>query len=491
MKTVTKVKMNDLPIHPWLRKINLAFVPGNTSQLLENFSSSLLDYFEKFEHEISESPDSNTDVILTTARFGDVLGWREALLFTSRIRYKLEHSPTVITVIHATPDEFNLKLEYFERILAKEPPNPDDFKLPGLAPEAYRVLYEQGNRGGPILALERLLQGQVKSIRILLLIGQDAPDEVYHFDLVGAYPRSVWSNPKDFYSDIVLRIVTGMSTHEITEHKVVGDPIPRAAWDGLRTPKAMHDAARELGRRSFFTQMVRIADLVKVPAVADSVSSQYSEGCFATWDPEVNALIATVTGSARPVDKNNITEADLAVIVGIRKDGQGAEVRHVEGKQNDPPSSEAVELMDMDFYLPTVVWEEEINGPHEVPVVRSKLHGHRGIAAYDPEKVEYVPMDRPYFHFPVSCATEAQAKGIKKAFSRSETLNNPDDPRQVAFTILPCHGVVIVEKWVKGKDPFQIIWEYMDEGSLEIDQVIPQGPMTYMPASNGMKNVLA
>jgi hypothetical protein len=490
MESVTNVKLGDLPIHTWLRKINLAFVPGNTSPLLERFSGSLLEYFEKFEHKISKSPNSDTDVILTTARFGDVLGWREALLFTSRIRYELEHTPTIITIIHATPDEFNQKLEYFERILAKKPLNAKDYKLPGLAPEAFRVLYEQGNRGGPILALERLLQGQVKSIRILLLIGQETPDEVYHFDLVGSYPKSIWSNPDDFYSDIVLRIVTGMSTHEITDHKTIGEPIPRDVWNGLTTPKAMHDAAKELGKRAFFTQMVRIADLVKVPAVADSVSSQYSEGCFATWDPEVNALIATVTGSARPVDKDNITEADLAVIVGIREDGQGAEVRHVEGKQNDPPSSEAVELMDMDYYLPTVDWADETIGHQEVPVVRSKLHGHRGISAYDPEKVEYVPMDRPYFHFPVSCATEAQAKGIKTAFSRSETLNDPSDPRQVAFTILPCHGVVIVEKWIKGKAPFQIIWEYMDEGSLEIDQVIPQGPMTYRSGLIGMKNVL-
>ncbi|MGD2157086.1 MAG: hypothetical protein PVG32_09455 [Anaerolineales bacterium] len=487
MKSATKIEMSKYPVHPWLRKINLAYVPGNTSPLLEKFSRSLLNYFEKFEHRVTDSPKSDTDLILTSAQFGDILDWREALLFTSRIRFKLEHSPTVITIVHATPDEFSKKLAYFASIIAKDEPDPEDYQLPGLAPDAYRVLHEQGSRGGPILALERLLQGQVKSIRILLLIGEDTPDEVYHFDLVGAYPRSVGINPDEFYSDIVLRIVTGMSTHEITEHRVIGDLIPRNVWDKLSTPHAMRIAAKELGKRSFFTEMVRIADLVKVPAVDASVSSQYSEGCFATWDPELNALIATVTGSARPVEKDNISEADLAVIVGIRENGQGAKVLHVKGKQNDPPSSEAVELMDMDYYLPTILWDDDPNNPGEVPVVRSKLHGHRGIASYKPDKVEYVPLDRPYFHFPVSCATEAQAKGIKAAFSRSEALNNPDDPRQVAFTILPCHGVVIAEKWVSGKDPFQVIWEYMDDGSLEIDPFVPQGPMTYLPGKNGRK----
>ncbi len=78
--------------------------------------------------------------------------------------------------------------------------------------------------------------------------------------------------------------------------------------------------------------MIRINDLVHVPALEDAVSSQYSEGCFATWDPRLGALIATITGSARPVDKGRITEDDLAVISGVRRDGLGALVREVDGQ---------------------------------------------------------------------------------------------------------------------------------------------------------------
>jgi len=40
---------------------------------------------------------------------------------------------------------------------------------------------------------------------------------------------------------------------------------------------------------------------------------------------------------------------------------------------------------------------------------------------------------------------------------------------------MPGHGVVIVEKWVKGKQPFQVIWEFMDRGLIQIDPRIPQG----------------
>ena len=117
----------------------------------------------------------------------------------------------------------------------------------------------------------------------------------------------------------------------------------------------------------------------------------------------------------------------------------------------------------------------------EVPVARSKLHGHRGVKSYDPRYVEHVFLNEPYYQYPVSCSTEAQARAIKVAFSRSEALLKPDDPRQVVFTVLPGHGIVIVEKWVTGKNPFQIIWEYMDKGYLQIDNLVPQGALTFTP----------
>jgi hypothetical protein len=181
------------------------------------------------------------------------------------------------------------------------------------------------------------------------------------------------------------------------------------------------------------------------------------------------------------VDKGNITERDLAVIVGVRDDGEGAVVRYVEDKQNDPPSSEAVEMMDMDSRLPRLEWQGA-----RVPVLRSKLHGHRGVKSYNPKRVEYVPLDPPYFHYLVSCATEAQARGIREAFARAESLLNPDDPRQLAFTILPGHGVVITEKWVAGKAPLELMWEAMDRGDLVIDNYVPQGPLNYQSAGDGL-----
>lgn len=463
-------------VHPWLKQTNICFIPGpEITPLSEEVIDNILDQFARSGHKVQDSPDDNTDIILTTSKFGEPLPWREAIALVGRMRFNYRHSPTIFTLVHVGEDEFNQKIEYFDKVLEKEQPDQKDFDFPGLAPSAYKVLYEQGRRGGSILALERLVQAQAKSIRVLLLVGNGQPATIYHFDLVGANPPSYAEGAKPFYEDIVLRMVTSVSTHEITRHQVEDEIIPQSVWEKLDTPEAMRVAAQKFGESNFFTEMVIIDTLVKVPAVTDAIASQYSEGCFATWEPEINALITTITGSARPVNKSSLSDDDLAIITGVREDRQGALVRHVEGKRNDPPSSEAVELIDMDNALPFIKLPHEWNVESRVPVARSKLHGHRGIASYNPDLVEFVELDAPFYDYPVTCATEAQASGIKWAFSRSEALQNPDDPRQVVFTVLPTHGIVIVEKWVSGKTPFQTIWEFFQDGHIVIDNTIPQG----------------
>ena len=471
--------------HSWLRKISLSFVPGPMTPLLEEAEKTLLPLFRQMGHEVQQGPDDRTDLLITTAVFGEPLSWRQAPLLTARRRFNLSRMPTVFALVHAAPREFERTMGHFEAVLRKETPDPADYDFPGLAPHAYRVFFEQGRRGGPILALERLVQSQAKCLRIALVVGEERPDAAYFFDLAGSYPRTEADDPESFYEQVALRMLTATCTTEVNQHQAVGEPISRKLWQSLTTPAAMRVAGRELGKRNFFTQMVRIADLVSVPALGDAVASQYSEGCFATWDPVLGALVATVTGSARPVDKDNITDDELAVIVGVRPDGKGALRRHIEGTQNDNPSSESVEMMAMDNMLPTITLGPSWGTPAEVPVVRSKLHGHRGVSGYDPRYAEHVSLDPAYYHYPVSCATDAQARGIKTAFSRSEALRNPGDPRQVAFTVLPGHGVVIAEKWVPGTVPFQVIWEYMDAGYIEIENVIAQGPMIYDPDTTG------
>ena len=468
--------------HSWWRQINLAYVPAQSTPLLEVFAENLLDKFRKSDHLVYDQPGQDTEVVITTAQFNEPIRWREAMIFNARRRFKLDHSPTIFTIVQATPEDVQQKLDYFAEVLKKDPPDPNDFALPGLGPDAYQTLYDQGKRGGPILALLRAVQTQAMSIRVVLVIGYDKPQQAYVFDLVGAHPIIDASDSDKFYEDIMGRIVTAMSTNEITDHQLVNEVIPQDVWKSLKTPAAMQKAGNELGKRKFFTEMILVTSLATVPSVPDAIASQYSEGCFATWDPDIEGLITTVTGSARPVVKDQLTDDELAVIVGVRPDGKGALVQHVDGKRNDPPSSEAVELIKMDKDLPKI----NLESGQVVPVSRSKLHGHRGVKAYNPKQVEHVFLDTPYYHYPVSCSTEAQAHAIYEAFSRSKALQDPDDPRQVVFTILPGHGIVIAEKWVPGKEPFQVIWEYIDADWLVVDNIIPQGPLNFALDDSGM-----
>ena len=471
------------PTHTWLKQLTVSYLPGPSTPLSDRLASDLMEFLHQEGHTTQEVPTAETDVILTTARLGEPLGWREAFMFTARRRYGLNHVPTVFTIVHATSQQFNDLLAETESILRNGVESTPRFA--GVPETASRTLFQQGKRGGAIMYLLRIIQIQSKSIRVLLTVGDEQPDAAFLFDLVGAHPQIRNVDPQSFYKDIITRIMTAASTEEITRHQAVEPDIKREVWEALPTLRHMTQASQELGKRDFFTEMIHVSDVAEIPGFSDAISQQYSEGCFATWDVQINGLLTTITGSARPVRKENITDKDLAVIVGIKPQYDGALIRRVEGHPNHPPSSEAVEMIGMDLKLPRIALTNGV----EAPVIRSKLHGHRGVRAFNTGRVEYVSVPESYLYYPVSCSTDAQYRAVQEAFSSSVALQNPDDPRQIVFTVLPGHGVVIVEKWVEGKQPFQVIWEGMDHGDIEISNDIPQGPFAFR--TEGQRAVLA
>ncbi len=473
--------------HPWVHKVIIACDPGFGTPLAKNLANRLLERFAHYGHTVLSSPGDppGAEVLLTTSEFGIPVSWRESATFTARRRFKLARTPAIINIAHARQDQWNSLVNHFRSAFAKETLDLADFTFPGLTPQAFHTLIEQGRRAGPIAPIIRLVQSQAMCIRNIVVIGDDRPLYAYTFDLVGAHPLSDAAQGEAFYDDLMFRILTAVSTHEITEHEVVDEPIANGLWRSLTTPQAMKSAGIELGRLGFFTEMVRVDYLVNVPLLNQVIASQYSEGCFGTWEPALNALVCTITGSARPVVKDMLTDDELAIITSVRPNRRGACVRHVEGKRNDPPSSEAVEMIGVDDFLPRITLGKEWPSQIEVPVARSKLHGHRGVRAYDPQFVEHVFLDPAYYCYPVSCSTDAQANAIQSAFARSTVLQNPSDPRQVVFTVLPGHGVLMIEKWVPGKAPFQVLCEYMRDGRIEIENTVPQGPLDFQSEEGG------
>ena len=112
-------------VHPWLKKLKVAFVPGETSSLMEQVVDGLLDQFGSLGHEVQESPQGRTDLVLTTARFGEPLPWRKALFFTARKRFGLENNPAMRIVAQATSTKFTRAMVY------------GNFEIDYVAPTAY------------------------------------------------------------------------------------------------------------------------------------------------------------------------------------------------------------------------------------------------------------------------------------------------------------------------------------------------------------------
>lgn len=472
--------------HAFWRRVRLAAVRGPSTPLLDDVVAGVERELRARGHEWTHEPDDRTDAFVTTARLHEPVSWRHSPLFTGRKRYGLAAKPATYTFVQASEAQLQELVQRFERALAKDPPEPADFDLPGLSTNAWQVLCDQGSRGGAMMCVGRLLQAQSKSLRVVMVIGERTADAAYLFDLAGAYPRIEASGEGGLHGDLALRIATHLSTREVTAHRVEGEPVPRALWQASQARLAMLRVSRDLGERAFFTKMVRIADLVDVPALTGAVAQQYSEGCFGTWDPVLQAQVVTVTGSQHPVVKASLQEDDLALITGVLPCGSGARVRTVEGLRNDPPSSEAVEFASIDQRLPRRRPEPSFGIDGDAPIVRSKLHGHRGVTSYDPRTVEYVPLDAPFFRYLVSCSTEAQAHGVTAAFARSQALRDPADPRTVVFTILPGHGLLAVEKWVPGTRPFDVLLDAIDSRRLEVSSWVPQGGMHYAPAGDRM-----
>ena len=234
----------------------------------------------------------------------------------------------------------------------------------------------------------------------------------------------------------------------------------------------------------FFTTPIYIEKVLGYRGISEAISAQYSEGCYGVYDADIPGLITTATGSSRLVDKRAITREDQAVVIGVKPERDGAIVRPVAGMETVVPSVEAVEMMSICQAISSHTRTNSRGEPVIVPNVRAVLHGHLGVAAFDPDRVEAVRLDPLYYTQLVSCGTGALANATAAAFSRSQSLHNLHDPRALVFLEQPGHGVMVVEKWpAPGVQtaPFETIRQYLRAGYLSMTYDIAQGPVEWEP----------
>ena len=474
-------------LHPWIRPISIAYMPGDSTPALELASSALLDWLRDAGCTVTQLPDSSTDLIMTTRRFGDNVSREQALFFNAKRQYRLSQRPQVLTMVDVPELEYQALVKHFTEVAQLPEEEAGRIQYSGLGPQAADIISHQARRGGPDLAIARLLQGQMLSIRVMALRTQAGrPYRAMHMDLAGAHPVTDATDLEVFAEDAGARVLTAVCATEVNHHSFVDDPVPAKLWESLSSPDAMIRAGSMFTQFGFFTTPLYIEKLLGYRGISDAISAQFSEGCYAVFEPDIPGLLTTATGSSRLVDKRSISRLDQAVVVGTRPDHEGAMVRPVTGMDRVVPSVEAVEMMGLCERVPKHSHLNSHGLPVTVPNVRAILHGHLGVAAFDADKVEAVMLDPLYYTQLVSCGTGALAEGTATAFARSQSLKDLGDPRRVIFLEQPGHGVMVVEKWpaqADGSRPFETIHEYLSSGVLQMTLDIAQGPVHWEMAA--------
>lgn len=473
--------------------LKVAYAPGpGATPLTEAAKDRMLLQFEFSGCEVVDLRDG-PDFILTTAPFLRLLKWKEARVRLRKYvnEERKNRESCIYAIVHAKPREFFDFLHIRAGELAKEEPNIGLFTFPGLPDRSPAILLRQGKQRGPIMTLLRLTQLQAWNMNVLLIVGEQQVEDAYLFDLVGAHPRIPTDSHEELCLDFVTRIIVKESTEEVTDHQHLGRVKGRVVGE-MTTLEEMCAASARLGKLGFFDEMVRLQDLIPhanlARLVGGSITEQYSEGCFAVWDPIAEGLVTTVTGSAVPVSKGEIEPKNLTLVVEPRSDERGVLYRGL--LNNSKPSSEALEMIYMVRSVPTTMVEVPGIGEVKVPVIHWILHGHNAVDEFDARYWEHIHLKRASRFAPVSCATLDQAKLIEDVAKRSETLQNPDDPRWGVVAVISGHGSIIIGKWRPGMRAFESFLTSLDRGYIRMTNNVPQGDFRFVPVSSNRRHLV-
>ncbi len=473
--TTFALPIQQTKLHDWVDPITICFVENNLNPRLERVMHNLKRWFETNGHTVQTQPDENTQLFITTMRGDEVIDRPDALLLNGKRRFQLGHRPQVLTFVDLTTEQFEERQRYIDALGELSYEEAHTVEIPGLGRNGSEVIHQQRRRHD-LVGMARLLQGQAISIRIMGLVGDgDWPDYGLHVDLAGAYATIPCNGAKDFIHNIGGRIVTFLNTVDVKDHIYLDALLPAVDWETSETPNDLVRAGKTFTDYGFFTDPVDVVKLLGFRGLGDAIAAQYSEGCYATFDAAIDGLVTTATGSAKFVDKRAITRSDTTLIAGVKSDRMGALVRGIEGRPQIAPSVEAVELYGICEMSGTET--DPLGGQR--PRIRSLLHGHIGVASFDPSRVERVVLDQSYYAYPVSCGTNILAEATGKAFASATSLQSGNDQRKVIFIEQPCHGIVVVERWVQGMRPFEAIEQALQKGWLVMQSHVPQSLSEY------------
>jgi hypothetical protein len=281
------------------------------------------------------------------------------------------------------------------------------------------------------------------------------------------------------------RLVAAACAREVTgRYEVVRDAVPLERWQQTSVPDALVAAGRRMDQLGLLPAPKRVSGYVsgRLARLYERLLGikGFSEGMLFAYDPSLEALLVTASGSWE-VDKRALRR-DEVIPVRAGRDGR-LEVLAPEGVDPKGPSVEAWEMVALLDAVPRVRlrpdgdggWLPDPDGEVEAPVIRGGVHVHVGVTGVDQTVVESLPANREQFPFGFGCGTDLMCQVAEDAAARSRAITDLDDPRAYVRWPMLYHGDTLVELWKPAAGPEPL------EGLLDLFDPAAVGAVAYDP----------
>ena len=308
-----------------------------------------------------------------------------------------------------------------------------------------------------VVQLARVLMARVGAPKALFLYPDPETGRIAEATLCtmeGGHP----SVSTDIARDIRDRLVAVACATEVNDRL---DRVPAAvqtdAFDAARSPHVLAAAGRRMGRLGLLPPPHRVSDYVSVGMSAAYQRylgiKGFSEGMMFVYDPDLQALVVTASGSFE-VDKRDLKPEDVVVVDHELADGR-LRVLSVTGADAKGPSVEAWEVCSLMAAAPKIrvskdasgIWRPDPNGTVEVPAVRGGLHAHVGVDEADETLIESIPPDRAAYPYGFGCGTDLMVDVAAATVRRSQAIHDAEDNRSYVRWPMLYHGEMALELW--------------------------------------------
>lgn len=308
-----------------------------------------------------------------------------------------------------------------------------------------------------VVQLARVLMARVGAPKTLFVYPDPETGEILEATLCtmeGGHP----SVTTDIVRDIRDRLVAVACATEVNDRlDRIPDSVQSSTFDAARSPQVLVAAGRRMGRLGLLPPPHRVSDYVSVTMA--SAYQRYlgikgfSEGMMFVYDPDLQALVVTASGSFE-VDKRDLRPEDVVVVDHQLADGR-LRLLEVAGAGQKGPSVEAWEVVSLMAAAPKMkvskdangIWRPDPNGTVEVPAVRGGLHAHVGVDEADETLIESIAPDRASYPYGFGCGTDLMVDVAAATVRRSQAINDAGDNRSYVRWPMLYHGEMALELW--------------------------------------------